>query len=138
MSVGLEWSADVLKPPAVCGLILCGRFEVDKVQRQMSLRDLYMALSYPRFPSPPRPCTGYCLLIDGEGEGELSFVCTQLETERDLDSMSRWYMPAAPETPLHCEMVLRDLVFPKPGRYVFTLSFDGEAISTRFLDVRKS
>jgi hypothetical protein len=128
----------VAKPPTVCGLILCHRLEVDKDLRQMSLRDLYMVFSYPKFPTPRRHCTGYCILTDGEGEGALSLVCTQLETERDLNSVTRWYAFKESQTSMHCEMVLRQLVFPKPGRYAFTLFFDGEALATRFLDVGQS
>src|SRR6267143_627056 len=112
----------MVKPPQVCGLILCQQMSVDMALARMSLDGLFLVLRLSHFPSPPVKFTAYAAFFDGRGEGEMRLTCTHLETEADIYYHKRWLAFSDPGRTIHYEVRVRELVFPRPGRYVLTLS----------------
>jgi hypothetical protein len=127
----------MVKPPQVCGLILCREMTVDMVQRNVALDGLFLVLHVARFPSPVQ-FTVYTALFGGRGEGEMSLTCMHLETEADIYYHKRWLgFPDAGRT-VHYEVPIRQMILPRPGRYAFTLAFNNTALTVRYLDIMRS
>jgi len=111
---------------------------IDLETRRMSLDGIFLLLRLPTFPSPPVQFTAYAALFNGRGEGEMVLTCTRLETEADVYYHKRWMgIPGGGKT-IHCELRVRRLRFPKPGRYSLTLSFNGTPLTVRYLDILRA
>jgi hypothetical protein len=72
-------------------------------------------------------------MFDGEGEGKIELVCTRLENERDIWRHQKWYTLPGRGYLSHLETKVTRCVFPASGRYRFTLHFDGQLLTERFL-----
>ena len=125
----------MVKLPDVVGLVMCEQFKVDPTTHRVSLDGLFSSLRFRVFPSRPISVTAYAALFDGRGEGEMRLTCTRLETEEELFYHSRWCSFSMHGMMVHFTMTIRKLRFPAPGRYAFTLSFDGNLLTTSFIDV---
>lgn len=127
----------MVKAPHVCGLILCESFKVDPPRRRISLEGLFLIREYPVFPAASGPFTVYAALFDGRGEGELCLSCTHLESEKEVYYHKKWIAFPEGGRTIHLEIPARKLNFPKPGRYSFTLLFNKEPLTVRYLDIRR-
>jgi hypothetical protein len=115
--------------------MLCERVEVVPGTRGFSLVGLFQVLRFSAFPSPPQRFTVYTILYDGVGEGTIKLSFTQLETERETHRYRKWFQFTGRQQFAHLEMPMTRCVFPAPGRYSLTLSFDDQEIDYRMLDV---
>jgi hypothetical protein len=128
----------MIKRPQVSGLILCDNPRIETAPPQFALEGLFLAREYASFPTPIQSLTAYACFFDGRGEGEMRLTCTRLENEEDIYYHSRWYVFPARLPMLHYILPVRKLIFPQPGRYAFTLTFDGEPLTVRYLDVKEA
>lgn len=128
----------MVKSPEALGLIMCREFKVDPQSHRVSLDGLFTSLRSEVFPTLPMQMTEYSALFDGRGEGEMRLTCTHLEKEEDFFYHSRWCSFPMPGQTVHFPTIVRRMAFPAAGRYAFTLSFDGEPLTTSFVDVRRS
>ena len=128
----------MVKLPEVFGLILCEQFRVDPKTHRVSLDGLFTSLRFSLFPSLPIQVTAYAALFDGRGEGEMRLTCTRLETEEEFYYHSKWSSFPTHGHTTHYTMTIQRMVFPAPGRYAFTLSFDHKPLTTCFCDLRRS
>jgi hypothetical protein len=122
--------------PDVIGLILCERMAVDRSKPALSLVGLFVAKTFQRFPTPPQHFTVYAQLYGGSGEGTIALRVYNLETERDIYRHQRWTAWPGPGQPQHHEIRVKKCIFPRPGRYRFVLSFDGQELAACSLDVK--
>lgn len=125
----------MVKLPEVLGLIPCERFHVDPQAGRMSLVGVFLTLRFGVFPARMREFTVYAALFDARGEGEMRLTCSRLETEEDLYYNSWWSSYPTPGRITQMAQPIRGVVFPAPGRYSITLSFDRRPVSIRYLDV---
>jgi len=124
--------------PDVPPLIVCDHLEVDRDRKQLSLIGLFHARSFSAFPTPPQRFTVYAMLYDGEGEGTIELLVTRMETEEDVYRYQRWLGLPGRQMPVHLEMLVKQCVFPAPGRYRLKLFFDATDLDAdRFLDIRQ-
>ena len=123
------------KLPAVVGLVVSRRLQVDTSTGQVNLIGICHELQYLRFPTLPEPFTLYVHLYGGAGEGTIELLILSLETERETYRYRRW---AAFESGqfVHLEIPVKRCRFPAPGRYLLKLFFDSELLSDRLLDVK--
>ncbi|HEV3442985.1 MAG TPA: hypothetical protein VG099_00010 [Gemmataceae bacterium] len=123
--------------PAVIGLILCKRLEVNTTSGLVSLVGVCHQLRYSQFPNSPEPFTLYVDLYGGAGEGTIQLVIQSLETERRLYRHRRWVaFPGIGEF-VHWEMIVKRCTFPSPGRYLLELSFDGRFLADRVIEIQR-
>jgi len=80
----------MIKLPAVVGLMVCRRFEVDTSTGYVNLIGICHELQYLRFPTLPEPFTLYVHLYGGAGEGTIELLILSLETEREIYRYRRW------------------------------------------------
>jgi hypothetical protein len=126
------------RPPQACGLILCEGVRVDASPARFNLDGLFLGRAYAAFPTPKHGFTVYAGLFGGRGEGVLELACMELELERDIYYHKRWVAFSEPARSVHYVVPVKEMIFPNPGRYRFTMSFDHEPFAVRFLDVRKA
>jgi hypothetical protein len=124
------------KLPKVLGLLLCKRMGIDVATGEMSLVGLLRTLVFHQWPAHAEPFLAYTLLYDGVGEGRMVLTATRLETEEDIYRNRRWVAFPGRGLSSHTEIPIRQCIFPAPGRYLFTLRFEGEVLAQQFLDVR--
>ena len=127
----------MVKLPAVLGLVLCKKMHIDVVSRQISLEGVVWSWRSSVFPTLPIEMLAYFALFDARGEGEICLTCTRLETESDIYYHSLWRSFPIPGRVTVLTMPIRRLELPAPGRYSFTLSFDGKTLTTYVLDVKR-
>jgi hypothetical protein len=125
----------MIKLPRVIGLHLCKSLGVDTASAELSLVGIFHSLTFSVWPAPAQPFTAYALLHDGAGEGTMELVVNRLETEEDVYRQRRWFALPGRGLLIHLETRVRRCVFPAPGRYTFTLRFDGKDLAQRPLDV---
>jgi hypothetical protein len=101
----------------------------------MSLFGLFNARSYVQWPSPLDPFFFYALLVGGEGDGVMELAVLSAATEQLVYRYRRWYAVPAPDLPVHLLQRIQRCVFPRPGRYLVSLRFDGEILTQRHIDV---
>jgi hypothetical protein len=107
---------------------------IDLHTRQTSLVGLFNALTFPTFPASGA-FTVYTALYGGAGEGTMRLRVTRLETEEDISSYEQWRGLPGQGITFHEEIKVRQCNFPAPGRYALSLTFDGEELAFRYLDV---
>ena len=61
----------------------------------------------------------------------------RLETEQLVYSFTKWYACVGDNLVATFERTVRPCVFAAPGRYSFTLKFEGQAVAQRIVDVLK-
>lgn len=122
------------KEPRVVALVLCERMDVDPAVRRLSLSGVFHVLRAATWPTLAT-FTAYTALQGGRGEGTIELLVTRLETEEDVYRYRRWFAVPDPDLTVHVEIPVRRCVFPAPGRYNFSLRFDGVELTWRLLDV---
>jgi hypothetical protein len=126
------------QPPQACGLILCARVRVEVFPASFNLDALFLGHSFSDFPALAPTFHIYAALFGGRGEGVMELACMELEKERDIYYHKRWIAFSGPARTIHYVVPISKLVFPTPGRYRLTMSFDKEAVAVRMVDVRES
>jgi hypothetical protein len=126
----------MLQTPEVAGLILCEQMAVVPGQGRMSLEGVFHARRFSEFPTDPQAFTVYAALTDGVGRRTLKLTVTRLETNGIIYSYRRAFaFPPDRLDHVNLEVRVKSCVFPAPGRYAVTLSFDDEAASERTLRI---
>lgn len=125
----------MIRLPRVLGLIFCERMEVDPSRAEVALVGLFHTRRFPKFPTPPQTFTVYTALYDGVGEGTIQLTAIRLETEEETYRYTRWIAFPGRQRLTQLELIARRCVFPAAGRYDLQLSFNGESLSDRLLDV---
>lgn len=124
-----------MKTPRAAGLFFCEKLNVDPVRVQMKLTGLFRNLRFSTFPVAAPRFTVYAALYGGEGEGTIELKCVRLATEEDIYGYQRWLRFPDAGFQVHLEIKITNCVFPVPGRYLFTLSFDAQLVTAFHLDV---
>lgn len=131
--------------PQIVGLIFCDRIAVDPVKHEFSLVGLFQGRTFAKFPTSPMPLTVFGMISGGRGEGMLAVSAYPLGGQVLHDPESDWIyrnskwtrFPDDPNMVVNVEFKVKNLVFPKPGEYLFVLSFEGDLIAERRMLVRK-
>jgi hypothetical protein len=124
-----------MRPPRALGLIPCREFVVNAGQASYTLEGVFHALYFDAWPAVAPPFLVFAALTGGRGEGTMELTVVQTETEVEVFRWSQWTAFADPDV-VHAHQVrVRRCVFPTPGRYTFTLRFDGREIDNRVIDV---
>ncbi|HBI44325.1 MAG TPA: hypothetical protein DDY78_15960 [Planctomycetales bacterium] len=126
-----------MKPPRVVGLVLCKSFNIDPAVGELNLLGVFHSLAFATWPTPPRPFIAFAALHGGQGDGTIELVAMNLETEELIYRHQRWYTVPDPDLVVHLEIKVRRCRFPAPGRYGFSLRFNGEELAYHPLDVRR-
>jgi hypothetical protein len=121
-------------PPHVVGLTLCNRLSFDPATAELSLVGIFNRLAFRRWPTPEVNFTAFATLFGGSGEGTIELVVSRLETEEMVYRYRRWYAAPGPGD-VHLEMRVTRCVFLAPGTHGFTLRFDGQDLTFRYLEV---
>ena len=124
-----------MRLPKIVGLVLCRALEVDRATGETSLVGVFNALRFRDWPSPRQQFTIYSALHGGVGEGTIKLVIVRLETEKAIHLYQRWVTLPGPGRYFNLVIPITRCVFPLPGRYGLTLSFDDQELSNRYLDV---
>jgi hypothetical protein len=128
----------VVQLPEVVGLVLCEGLDWHSARGKVSLSGVFQALGFRHFPTVPQDFTVYVALSGAVGEGALKLVITRLETDEEIYYYERWYsFPADRLLVVNIELPVRRCVFESPGRYGFTLYFDGKFVTERSLLIFK-
>lgn len=101
----------------------------------MSFAGVFQSMRLRTYPTGPLHFSVVTTLYGGEGRGIMQLVATRLETEEDVYWLERPIAFAGHGQAFHYEMVIRKLVLPAPGRYMFSLRLNGEELANRPLDV---
>jgi hypothetical protein len=125
----------MIKLPMVVSIVLCEGLSVDPIAGKTSLVGIFHARFYRRFPSPREPFTAFVALLGGAGEGTMELRVIRLETEQVVYSYKRWNSLPGSGVVLNLEMRLANCRFPAPGRYGISVSFDGQELTTRYLEI---
>src|SRR5216684_1902472 len=123
--------------PRTIDMILCDEMRVDNSNAKTSLEGLFHARFLPTFPSAPQAFAVYVALIGGQGEAIMELRVTSMETERDIYFYKKWFAVSEPDRIINVEIKVRKCQFPFPGRYGFSLRFDGEEVSHRILSINQ-
>jgi hypothetical protein len=123
------------KAPDPISLVLCERMHVDPQAGQMSLVGVFNSLRFQSFPAPMRRLTVYTALHGGDGQGTMKLTIFRADTEEEIYKGENWRGFAVPDLTTMYEGIVRDCLFPVPGRYIIELRFDGEIVTQRVLDV---
>jgi hypothetical protein len=124
-----------MRPPRALGLVLCREFVVNVGEGSYTLNGLFHALYFDSWPAASPPIMIYAALTGGRGEGTMELEVQRADTEASIDRHSTWAAFADPDVVIPHRVILKRCVFPAPGRYSFTLRFDGQQIANRMIDV---
>jgi hypothetical protein len=127
----------MVKLPEAMGLILCEDLAIEATSRRVSLRGVFISRRFSAFPAQSTRFMVYAALFDARVEAEMRLTCTRLETEEDLYYNSKWYSFPSPGRISLFTMFVGRMEFPAPGRDAWTLLFDGQPITTSYLDVMR-
>jgi hypothetical protein len=139
-----EWFMALIKPQIV-GLIFCDRIAFDAVKSEYSLIGLFQGRAFAKFPTSPMQMTVFGMLSGGRGEGTLDVSAYPLDGQIPHDPKTDWVyrqtkwtkFPDDPNMVVGIEFKVKNLVFPRPGEYLFVLSFEGDPIAERRMLIRK-
>ena len=125
----------MLPAPVPLSLIVCERVIVEEGTGNISLISCFTKLLVDSFPTDPQRLAVFSAFRSGLGAGTIDLVITQVETDEEIDT-SR----SAVEFPDRLREVcviftLEHCIFPGPGRYLFTITIDGEWAGQREIDV---
>jgi hypothetical protein len=123
------------KAPEPVALVLCEKMHIDPQAGKMSLVGVFQGLRFPSFPTPVQRFTAYAALHGGEGEGTMQLTIAKADTEVEVHNSTKWRGFADPDLITMYEGIVKDCVFPAPGRYIVTLRFDGDILTQRVLDI---
>ena len=126
----------MVRIPKVIGLTLCDHIDIDPHTGQFSLVGVFHARYFRQFPSPAVAFTVYAALYGGRGEGTIEVKVNRAETETDIYRLQKWFSLPSRQL-VNAELKVKRCVFPEPGRYLISLRFDGQDLTTRFLDARR-
>jgi hypothetical protein len=123
--------------PKPVSLVLCDHMHVDPQLGQMSLVGIFHSRRFASFPTPPQRFTVYVALHGGEGQGTMHLTVAKADTEETIYQTKKWRGFSDPDLTMTYEEIVRSCIFPRMGRYIVTLRFDGEIVTQRVLDVLK-
>ncbi len=123
------------KLPLAMELVLCERLEVDSIRAQYSLANVFIWLPWTEPGPSMKSFTIYGTLFDGSGEGPLELVVSQLERERTIHKLSKWYASPGRGMSHLLELKVKNCHFPVPGRYTINIQIDKEVVAQFYLDV---
>jgi hypothetical protein len=125
----------MVPPPVVLGLSICEKVIVEEGTRNVTLVSTFTKLVVGEFPSPSQKFAVYTVLTEGEGEGTIDLVVTQLETSEKVFEGSLPVRFTDRLMELRILFRVMTCVFPEPGMYQITLLLDGEWLAQRSLRV---
>jgi hypothetical protein len=123
------------KAPKASPLVLCNRYHVDPLAAEQSLVGVFHAFWGHAFPYRAVEFTVYAALIGGSGDGRMVLTVMRLETEEVVYKHTKWYACLSDNLVATYEQVVKQCVFPAPGRYSFSLAFEGQDVASRIVDV---
>lgn len=124
-----------MKLPSVMGLVLCNELGRDPQAGKPSLRGVINSWHFSVFPTPFQRFTVYVALYDGVGEGKLELSLMRLKGEKTLYRLRQWVILPGRMMPLIVVLKVKKCVFPAAGHYLFSLSFDNQELTRRYVQV---
>ena len=120
-------------------LLLCDFVYEDPTSHNVTVLGIFTAFRPSRFPSPARPFSAYALLVGGPGEaGELLLQCTEEDGELvHFYETVRTQLGSSGKRHVHIRFG-EDFRFPRPGRYRFTLAFNGGLIGEQTITLSEA
>jgi hypothetical protein len=115
---------------SAAALLLCDLVYSDHRTGNITLLGIFTAIRPSRFPSPTRAISAYALLEGTPAEpGELVLECVEEQTGQSQFRDSQRTQIGL-NGKLHIHMRFGEAFsFPRPGRYLFTLTFNGELVA---------
>jgi hypothetical protein len=124
----------MVRPPRALGLVLCRQLAINSA-REIELLGMLRNLHVTSWTEPVAPFTAFSVLQGGQGEGIMRVVGYRLATEQEFYRQRRWFVASSQVEMLPYQMILRQCIFPAPGRYKFALQFEGQELAEALLDV---
>jgi hypothetical protein len=116
-------------------MTFCEKVIVEEESKNVTLVNCFSKLTVPHCPSPVVPLIVFAVLSDGQGKGTIELLLKPLQGEQVI---GRWQAPVQlPDRSAEARVRfgIRDLSFPAPGKYQFTMLVDGEWIAQRNIEV---
>ena len=112
--------------PVVVGLNVCKDVIVDRTTGHVTLVNRVQRVRSASFPTRPEDYKVCCFVADGHGETAFSLEVSELSTGESL--YFRHWRISVPKTLSEQWLLVtvKDIVFPRPGRYEFLLQAQGE------------
>lgn len=121
--------------PIVVGLTLCDQVIVEERTQKVSIIGSFTGLGATAFPAHVPPFSVMAVLTDGLGNGRIELVVRHVESNEEVYAHRADLVFSDKVAEVTYHLRLRQLVFPAPGNYQFTLLLDGEWMAQRRLRV---
>src|SRR5262249_41232986 len=121
--------------PMVLGLTVCEKVIVEEGTKNVSLVNTFTKLTVEGLPSPTQRFALYAVLTDAEGEATIDLTVTHLDTDEEVYALQRTLHFPDRLAEVRLLYRLREIAFPLPGLYQFTIYLDGEWLTQRRLQV---
>jgi hypothetical protein len=125
------------KAPKGVALIFCDRMQVDTATGELSLMGIFLGRRFRSFPTPVLQFTAFTLVTGGEGEGRMVLEIKRADSEAPIYRREKWAAFAHPDLLMMQEFPVRRCLFPSPGRYIATLTFEGDIVAQTVLDIAR-
>ncbi len=125
----------MIQRPVAVGLIVCEHLIVEEGTRNVTLVNCTPGLTASSFPAVAQRLTVYAALTDGLGDGTLRLSVGHLDTMEEIYVRDQPIHFPDPLQERRIYFRLRQLRFPAPGRYQFTLLADGEWVAQQVIRV---
>src|SRR5262245_20167615 len=119
------------RTPVAVGLTLCDTVIVEAMTHKVSLIGCLTDMVVDELPGFAEPFSAVAFLSGAQGTIDLDLVIEEPITSAPVDVRHlRIYSPG-PISVVYCHFRLKDVTFPRPGTYSFTLYGNGELIALR-------
>lgn len=126
-----------IEKPQARSLLLCDNLVVEEGTRNVSLTNCFTQKVFDQFPATPLNCVAFAALSNGFGQFPITLRIQLLDQLELIYEHASNVMFLDRLAEVRYYLRIRDLRFPKPGSYGFSLLLDGEVLADTRIDVRK-
>jgi hypothetical protein len=121
--------------PRALGLLLCDQVLFEQGTLKPCAIGIFTGIAVEQFPSGRVRFDVFAALTDGLGSGTIDLVAIRMDTDQQVYGQSAQLNFPNPLQVVNLRFRVRQLSFPAPGSYLFTLLADGEEIAHRRIRV---
>jgi uncharacterized protein DUF6941 len=121
--------------PKAVALTFCERMDVNPATGHVSLVGIFNSRKLQKYPASAQPFTIYTVLHDGFGEGTMELSLVQASTDTEIHRWRKWWASTRRLQIVNLEIMIRQCVFPAPGRYLANLRFENQLITHRHFEM---
>ena len=128
----------LIQKPRSLAFVLCDQVLFDHDSRKPMLVGIFSEIRVDRFPCFPPRFDAFAALTDGLGRGTISLLVMQVSTDEEMSVQSAEIEFTDPLVSVNLRFRFRQLSFPDPGAYIFSLLADDEEVAQYRVEISQA